>query len=650
MGWGSKMNYLDFEVEVSAAEAGEYEVQVRSEFGEATGRMRLPFDSLALENRLQALQIALLRSGWASRRVASPEEETVERFGRELFDALFRDGPVLGRFEAARDGAWRREAGLRLKLRITAPELAALPWEYLYDSSQSDFLALSVTTPVVRFVPIARPIRPLAVRPPLRLLGLIAGSDDLPGLDTERERQRLETALKPLIDRELIDLTWLIGGTWRELQDRLLHGTWHVFHFIGHGGFDAVRGEGFIYLPDESGHASRLPATGLGRLLGDHDALRLAILNACEGARADKLDVFSSTAASLVRRGTPAVVAMQYEITDRAAIEFSRSFYTAVASGRPIDAALAVARTSISLEIPGSLEWGTPALFMRSPDGVLFDLAEPLAKPAVVAPMERVVDRPPGLVEPAPAPEPEPAPVAARPEAVEQERAAEPERAVERAPTPPEAGRGALELGAIELGTPEPEPAVVRAAPAAPPPIVAPPEAAAAIAGVPEATTARSAEANVAATPALAASPLADAWRLGYGHAAIGSAVGGVVALYLAVGANFVMTLKDETGFTDSDTAWMLNLISLIGAIAIGAAIGAFAALFIGRQRHAGSTAVMIAVIAIVGAAFISLSDTFSNATDSAVMAEAYPPAILLTLVAGLAGRAIANVFRPSSA
>ena len=164
-------------------------------------------------------------------------------------------------------------------------------------------------------------------------------------------------------------------GTWRELQAALLEGPWHIFHFIGHGGFDELRGEGFVFIPDESGRATRLSSTGLGRLLGDHDPMRLAILNSCEGARGDAIDVFSSTAATVVQRGTPGVVAMQYQITDRAAIEFSRSFYTAIAGGVPIDAGLAVARKSISLEIPGTLEWGTPVLFMRAHDGVLFEVA-----------------------------------------------------------------------------------------------------------------------------------------------------------------------------------------------------------------------------------------------------------------------------------
>src|SRR5688500_1415704 len=97
--------------------------------------------------------------------------------------------------------------------------------------------------------------------------------------------------------------------------------------------------QGVIVFADENGESRRVASTDLGRLLGDHEPLRLAVLNSCDSARGDEADVFSSTAATLVRRGTPAVVAMQYEITDEAAIEFSRSFYNAIASGTPVDAA-----------------------------------------------------------------------------------------------------------------------------------------------------------------------------------------------------------------------------------------------------------------------------------------------------------------------
>jgi hypothetical protein len=96
------------------------------------------------------------------------------------------------------------------------------------------------------------------------------------------------------------------------------------------------------------------------------------VLNACLGARGNTTDVFSSTAATLVRRGVPAVIAMQYEISDDAAIEFSRSLYEALGNEMPVDAAVSEARKAISMVGDKTVEWGTPVLHMRSPNGELF--------------------------------------------------------------------------------------------------------------------------------------------------------------------------------------------------------------------------------------------------------------------------------------
>jgi hypothetical protein len=369
------VDYLDFDLEITASPGGGYATRVlRSPAGEANGTMTFPLDTLALQNRLQALQLALLKSGRGRRRIELPETQLVRQFGTELWDALFA-GDIVNRFDVSRAEARSRDKGLRVKLRIGAPELAVLPWEFLFDSRRGSFLALSATTPLVRYTALAQPIEPLAVVPPLRVLGLIADPTDLDPLDVTREKERLEQALGRLREHGLVELSWVPNGTWRDLQDSLRHGPWHIFHFIGHGGFDEARREGLIALVDENHRAHRLSASELGLLLGDHDPLRLAVLNSCDSARAEDTDVFSSTAASLVRHGTPAVVAMQYEITDLAAIEFSRSFYEAIADGIPVDSAVSEARKGIAVSISGTLEWGTPVLFSRAPDGALFSIA-----------------------------------------------------------------------------------------------------------------------------------------------------------------------------------------------------------------------------------------------------------------------------------
>jgi hypothetical protein len=308
------MRYLDFELEIGLGSGREYPVAVvNSPAGEARETMRFPFDDLALQNHLLALENALLRSGVRRRKVLTPEQQAVQDFGQALFDALF-SGEVRVRYNVSQREAARQDMGLRLKLRIRPPELASLPWEYLYDPREAEYVCLSRHTPVVRYLELPRPRRPLAVTPPpLRVLGMIASPTDQEPLDVDLEKQRVERALKDLQAGGLVEVHWLAGQTWRHLQRTMRRGPWHVFHFIGHGGFDRARDEGFIALADEAGETRRLTTTQLGRLLANHRPLRLALLNSCEGARGGQRDVFSSTASILVRRGLPAVLAMQQE-------------------------------------------------------------------------------------------------------------------------------------------------------------------------------------------------------------------------------------------------------------------------------------------------------------------------------------------------
>ena len=108
-------------------------------------------------------------------------------------------------------------------------------------------------------------------------------------------------------------------------------------------------------------------------LLHDHESLRVAILNACEGARTSRTDPFAGSAQSLVQQGIPAVIAMQFEIANDVAGRFAHEFYGALADGYPIDASLTEARKSI-FAAGREVEWGTPVLYLRAPDGRIFDI------------------------------------------------------------------------------------------------------------------------------------------------------------------------------------------------------------------------------------------------------------------------------------
>lgn len=366
------MAFDDFEVEVGVGAESRYPVRVLdSPTGEARETMEFPFDASGVGVAVQGVENEMLRARSRSRRMPSARHRAAEAFGSELFDALFT-GSVLLRWEMSLEQARTRGRGLRLKLRVDDPMLAGVPWEFLYDRNRGEFLSLSGSTPVVRYLHLRDPRHELGVQLPLRVLGMISSPTDLPALDVDRERSLLDQAIAPLAERGVVEIEWLDGGGWRELHRAMLDGQWHVLHFIGHGGFDDDIDEGVVALERGDGRARTVDATRLGRFLADHRTLRLVVLNSCEGARSGGRDIFSSTSSILVRRGIPAVVAMQFEIEDQAAVEFAGSFYGFIGSGMAVDRAVTEARKALSMR-PG-LEWAIPALHMHAADGHLFDI------------------------------------------------------------------------------------------------------------------------------------------------------------------------------------------------------------------------------------------------------------------------------------
>lgn len=386
--------YLDFDLRIRREGDGYV-----AELPDAGTRQafRLPFTEEQLE--IYLLKIGQRASGM--RRPDSPESKAAREFGAKLFDAVFQ-GDLLARFRARLAEARDREAGLRLRLRLDeAPELADLPWEYLYETSRRQFLCLSKDTPIVRLLDVPDPPKPLSVRPPLRALVAVATPTDQEELDVEREINRLRKSVEDLTARGLLTLDFLPVATLEELQRQLRRADYHIFHFIGHGIFDAGAQEGVLLFENAMKRSQPVTGQDLAVYLRDATTLRLVILNACEGARAGRKDPFAGVAQVLLLQGLPAVVAMQFAVSDKAAATFAQGLYGALADGLPVDAALAEARKSV-FGLGDSVEWGTPVLYLNAPDGRIFDVPAPAppapALPLPPAPETEKVTEPPLLV------------------------------------------------------------------------------------------------------------------------------------------------------------------------------------------------------------------------------------------------------------
>ncbi len=377
------IEYEDFAIQIEPPRGEVYPVVVlHSPAGEGRTTFQLPFTPAEIGPILFSLSQMVRGSGPPARpEVVSPGVLiSPQEIGGRLFEALFT-GPVRSLLDRSLGMVHERQCGLRIKLHIdpTDPGLAqlvSLPWEFLYRQETREFLNLSRFTPIVRYLEVQRPDKPLPLKPPLRILVVVSSPTDYVRLDLSRERALIAESWARQAG---VQVDFVERATLRELQERLAEQPYHVLHYMGHGDFDATTGQGVLVLEDEDERGRTVDGNTMGVLLRDAPSIRLVFLNACETARTAQergQDPFAGVAAGLVMAGIPAVIAMQFPITDDAAITFAQWVYPLLARGYPVDAAVAEGRRAVRLAEPETMEWGTPVLFMRSPQGIIFQVSE----------------------------------------------------------------------------------------------------------------------------------------------------------------------------------------------------------------------------------------------------------------------------------
>lgn len=366
-------DFHNFDVLITRSGAQFRALLVDAPAGEASTRFELPFTAEEVTG-FGGLALGLQQRGAGVTGNTDPAADLAALGGR-LFEAVFGD-ELRARLAASLASTAEEGAGLRLRLRFEedAADLALLPWEILYDQGQQQFVGLAEASPILRYLSLPRSRSALLVEPPLRVLAMLSSPTDLPPLEIDKEWQAVQEALAALVAAGKVTLERLARPTLTALQERLMgEQPVHILHVVGHG--EAGR----MLLEDGRGRSQPVRGEDLAALLRNHHAVRLVYLSACEGALSSGQSAFAGVAQALVRGGAPAAVAMQAEISDTGAIELARTFYTALAAGRPVDAALTQARAALSAA--GSLEWAIPVLFSRSPDNRLFDLRQVLPTP-----------------------------------------------------------------------------------------------------------------------------------------------------------------------------------------------------------------------------------------------------------------------------
>lgn len=312
----------------------------------------------------------------------------VEELGRLLFSVLLDEG-LRRDFLEIYLKAQQDSALLRVELDIDErqlPEIAALPWEFMYLPPCELHGALWLATaPDIVF---SRRRARWHVPEPTRLKAgerlRIAVAVSAPGDLGPVRYQPIIAALKEEMARTGQFEVLVEEAANRKSIDTLLKTKPHIFHFIGHGSLKDENNQdtGQVALVDSFGNAELVNADDFCELFTRFKP-GLVVLQTCESGALSDSTAFVGIASRVAQMNVPAVAAMQYEISNAAAQQFSLEFYRCLAGNEPVDKAVQEARRSMALSSPGyaARDFATPVLFMAVKEGCLFQFqGEPPAR------------------------------------------------------------------------------------------------------------------------------------------------------------------------------------------------------------------------------------------------------------------------------
>ncbi|HFQ94230.1 MAG TPA: CHAT domain-containing protein, partial [Anaerolineae bacterium] len=318
-----------------------------------------------------------VRGDKTAQEYAEEQAQKLAGYGERLYGFLFGDGQALESFLKYND-AYAQSTHLALALHSNAAVLWRLPWEYIHDGRE--FLALHGKFQLSR-----RPyeLGELARDPiqlPLRLLVIVSSPEDQVELNTEKEISAIQEALDDAERRGLIRTEYLDDATLEAIGDALKTFNPHVIHYTGHGVYKRQEARSYLALEKENGRTQLAGIRELRPHLQNAPALRLALLSGCQTAQTSDSDAFSGVATGMLEAGIPAVVAMQFSILDSSGIRLARAFYTALAQGERLAAAMQATRIALwQFEEGPGYDWGIPALYLRTAGMVLVDADQDLS-------------------------------------------------------------------------------------------------------------------------------------------------------------------------------------------------------------------------------------------------------------------------------
>jgi hypothetical protein len=310
----------------------------------------------------------------------------------ELDAARFSDALLAGGIGAC-IGTHRRAArtnGSTLRI-VVRSDHADWPIESLRDATGED-LGMASDVSIVRARGVTKATRQLKVTTPVRVLLVVAEPAGEPPFGGAAIASALEQ------QSPHVSLTRLHEPTERALDEALRAQEWHVLHIVARGQSRAAARYGTLDLIGSEGRKRSVNAQNVARLCAKSPSLGVVVLQAVGKTPAEAFDVLTG---ALLESGTPAVVWLPDFGQQQTAAMFARELYGRLAMAEPLDLAMAGARRAFAHG-----NWSGPVLF-----------AAPESLDAVVAPTPTVAAQP----------------VAAAPEPVATNHAADAEAARRRA-------------------------------------------------------------------------------------------------------------------------------------------------------------------------------------------------------------------------
>lgn len=350
--------FSDFVIHILERKGKYYPIKVsQSEMGEEEGDAA--FKTILDEEKFHE-NMDYIRKFQANR-------EEIRWIGEKLFNSLFK-GELFYLLKACLENAIRSKRMLRIKLVIDPYEMSALPWELMHSTSLSPgFLTLNKHISLVRHISLSRPAKNIKFKVPLKVLVLGASPAGFKELQINKEIQLIKRALRPLIWGQDVRLRIIKQATLEDLYTEL-NQLPDIIHFIGHSAFDSSKNTACIYFENEKHEKDTIDEETFGNLLYE-SSVKLVLLNSCESAAAASTNIFSGIGPNLVKAGVPAVLGMQFPISDESALLFCRIFYTQFLSTHSIDIAVSEARRFLMTKTRVSgPDWAIPVIFSHSND------------------------------------------------------------------------------------------------------------------------------------------------------------------------------------------------------------------------------------------------------------------------------------------